>query len=149
MPFPRLVERVDDLAADLDDRVVVQHGEPERTLEHAEGLAYCSPEEFESYLEEAALVVCHAGTGTIMECLKKGTRLLVVPRRQEFGEVTYDHQLKAAEMWADRADVTCVHDVEDLDSLVADYESKVSVGSTGEDSELVDTLRADLVAHVD
>lgn len=148
MPFPRLVDYVDELAGDMDERVVIQHGEPDRTLENAEGLAYCSPEEFHDYLDEAALVICHAGTGTILECLRKETRLLVVPRRQEYGEVTYDHQLKAAEMWANQANVTCAEDMEELGALLDDYESKVTVGRVPEQSGLVDTLHADLAAHV-
>ncbi|EPY28522.1 beta-1,4-N-acetylglucosaminyltransferase [Strigomonas culicis] len=60
-------------------------------------------------LARAALVLTHAGAGTILECLHAHRRLLVVPNR----ELMSDHQLELAEVLEQQGYLFCV-DVADL-----------------------------------
>ena len=94
-PFDRLIDWVDGWleggAAGLV-RCLIQSGasRPPRIAEHRDYLAY---QEMEAYVNEAAVVVCHGGPGSVMMCRWAGKRPIVVPRRHDLGEHVDDHQV--------------------------------------------------------
>ena len=67
-------------------------------------------------MEEAQTVVTHAGVGSVLTALLNGTRPIVVPRLQRFGEAVDDHQLEFGRRASEAGFVTLV---EDTDTLVA------------------------------
>lgn len=59
------------------------------------------PEEMDEATEQAAYVVCHAGSGMIARALHAGRTPLVMPRRRRFGEHVDDHQVQLADRLAE------------------------------------------------
>ena len=100
-PFDRLIRWVDGwVEAGGRERAscFVQHGTSKAPpwngtagLGHSEYLAH---DEMSTRTAEATAVVCHGGPGTIMDCLKVGTKPIVVPRRHAEGEHVDDHQVR-------------------------------------------------------
>jgi UDP-N-acetylglucosamine transferase subunit ALG13 len=94
-PFDRLVGWVDRwLARGGADRVecVVQHGTA-AAPRWGTGVAYLDHNELRGLFARAAVVVCHAGPATVVECRRLGRVPIVVPRRPEYGEHVDNHQV--------------------------------------------------------
>ena len=65
-------------------------------------------------MEQARVVVCHAGVGSIMLARRCGKRPIVVPRRLHLGEAVDDHQLPIARRLHANGVVTLLEDVDRL-----------------------------------
>jgi len=150
-PFVRLVETVDRVAPDLDERVFVQAGAtlPDYTPENVEYTDYVSREEYDRLVDEARVFVTHAGTGSIITALEAGTPPLLVPRKAERGEHTDDQQLETAAGWEKRAGLSVARSTDELESMlredaVATPDLRAGDGDAAP-ADLADTI-ADILA---
>lgn len=80
MPFVRMAEAVDMLAAQVDEPVIVQTGHTGYAYRHAKAFAFCTKEEMQRHLQEARIVVLQGGWGAINEAMALGKRIVVMPR---------------------------------------------------------------------
>jgi UDP-N-acetylglucosamine transferase subunit ALG13 len=94
--FERLVRAADELAHDLDERMVIQFGSSKHVPQHAEHFAFTSGEEMEGLMREARVVVAHAAAGTVLLALRECKPLVVVPRLRALHEIFDDHQRQLA-----------------------------------------------------
>ena len=102
-PFNRLVQTIDELKRDgvITDNVIMQTGfstyEPK----------YCQWDKLIPYgqmiknVENARIVITHGGTGAIIGAVKKGKKVIAVPRRAKYGEHVDDHQLQLIKQFDD------------------------------------------------
>jgi UDP-N-acetylglucosamine transferase subunit ALG13 len=98
-PFDRVVRWLDAWLEDgANDRVrcLVQHGasEPSSIAPSRDFLTY---DEMDEAIQDAAVIVSHAGPGTIMMVAEAGKVPLVVPRARALGEHVDDHQVLFAQ----------------------------------------------------
>jgi UDP-N-acetylglucosamine transferase subunit ALG13 len=94
-PYKRLLTLVADAAARgvLPTPVRVQTGAAGGwTAPGIDSDQWLSREEMEAELQNAEVIVCHAGAGTIATALEAGRRPLVLARRPELGEHIDEHQ---------------------------------------------------------
>lgn len=98
LPFDRLFRVVDEAIEQglIDEPVFGQIGEGKYEPKNFEFARFVDKAEFDRYVKEASLVLGHAGIGVIIQALESGTPLLVLPRRQKFGEHVNDHQVATA-----------------------------------------------------
>ena len=52
-------------------------------------------------MNKAAVVITHGGTGAIIGAVKKGKKVIAVPRRAKYGEHVDDHQLQLVSQFRD------------------------------------------------
>src|SRR6187551_132383 len=99
LPFDRLFRVVDEAveAGVITDKVIGQIGESQYEPKNYEFQRFVDKLEFDQYVEQATLVIAHAGIGVIMQALESKTPLLVLPRRFELGEHVNNHQVSTAE----------------------------------------------------
>lgn len=119
-PFNRLLELVDRLVEEgiLQGEVFAQTGHCGYVPRHYSHVDFLSPEEYDRCIARAELVIAHAGVGTIMSCLSRRKRLIVVPRTAAHGEHVDDHQFEIAEEFAQRGYLLCVGDYDSLKAAV-------------------------------
>lgn len=117
--FARLVRAVDRIAADTGERAIMQIGMGTTRPEHTESFDFRSREEMASLYREARVVVAHAGIGTVIEVLRAGAPLIVVPRLQAFGEHNNDHQCDLARAVERRGWGRAVDNTDDLPQALA------------------------------
>jgi beta-1,4-N-acetylglucosaminyltransferase len=115
--FDRLLKAVSSL--ELDERVVVQCGPGRSLVPRAVCVDYFGFADFECLIQEARVVVSHAGIGTVALCLQHGRRPFLVPRRRSLGEAADDHQLGFARRLAADGLAIAVEDVDELDAALA------------------------------
>ena len=124
LPFPRLVEAVLALKASgrLEHRVLLQIGDGEMPTDVPEDVEIVRTIGFDrvrALLEEADIVVCHAGTGSLITGLAAGCHVIAMPRRFDLGEHYDDHQQEITAAFAQRGLISVAREASDLDALVA------------------------------
>lgn len=129
IPFDRLLRAFDGVH--VDERLVVQHGASTIRPRHAECVAFLSYKEFVELMENARVVVTHAGVGSIMTALAARKRPMVVPRLGSLDEAVDDHQVPFARRACELGLVTLVENVDLLASAIADYEPRRQMPPSG------------------
>ncbi len=116
--FNRLVEAFDKLKAngDITDNVVAQIGDGSFKPENLEAMDYCALSQFSNYMNQANIIVSHAGIGTIFQAVELGKPLIAVPRKAELGECDDDHQMATARQLEQEGKILVAYEVSDLSS---------------------------------
>jgi len=115
LPFERLVRAVDEWARDNpSEEVFIQIGETEYEPRHAPFARMIPMTEYRQRLRDCDLFVAHVGMGSIFQALEDRKQTLMLPRHQEWGEHTTDHQLHTAERFGHLPGLKVVDTVEDL-----------------------------------
>jgi len=137
--FERLVQEMDEIAGRIDEETVMQIGETTYEPKNARYFRFTSNEEIDRLYEDARVVVCHAGVGSILTALEHGKPVIAVPRRKKYGEHVDDHQLEIARELEKERMITVVCDVGDLENVLDDV-STVSKTLVENEGELVKAL---------
>lgn len=144
--FPRLVEAVLALkrTGGLPERVILQVGDmpmpadlPPEVEVHRE-LPF---DMVQAILRDAAFVVCHGGTGSLITALRAGCRTIAMPRRFLLGEHYDDHQEEITAAFAARGLIEVVLDAEALGAGIAAARARAPVMATTDLAPLSDYLR--------
>ncbi|WP_170319437.1 glycosyltransferase [Polyangium spumosum] len=123
VPFDRLLRWVDEATSALPVPVegVCQRG-PSRVRPGAlTPREHLSRAEFEREMNDADVVICHAGVGTLSDAIRRGHRPIVAPRRAAFGEIVNDHQLEIVAALGDEGRVEVVEDAGSLRAALLRY----------------------------
>lgn len=112
--FNRLVDAIDDWAAGHDEPVVAQIGSSTSEPAHCRWFRFAPPAEIGRLIDEARVVVSHAGAGSLLGAIMSGRPVIAVPRRAIHGEVADDHQLELCDALGAAGLVQPVLDLADL-----------------------------------
>lgn len=94
--FDRLFETLDALCAShvIDgDQLVAQTGNLNYEIRNFDHFKYTTNEQMADFIDQAEIIICHAGTGTVIGALEKGKKVIVFPRLKKFNEHLNDHQM--------------------------------------------------------
>lgn len=144
--FERLVQAVDELAAGLDERVMLQYGSSRYRPRFAEGFEYTSSQEMERLTGQARVVVCHAAAGSILLALRHSRPVVAVPRLKRFGEHMDDHQLQLARVLEAQGKAQAVYEISAENLKSAILRAGSGQARSDPDRQLVKALQAKLGA---
>jgi UDP-N-acetylglucosamine transferase subunit ALG13 len=97
LPFDRMVRTVDQWAGtQKDEAVFAQIGPAEYRPKNMPWAEFLDADECRRKVEQADLVVAHAGMGSILTALELAKPVVVMPRLSALGEHRNDHQLATA-----------------------------------------------------
>ena len=118
--FDRLMRAVEKMRSSVlkDEYLFVQYGNSRVVPSNCGAVSFVSREEFDKLIQEASLVITHGGAGSIGKCLLAGKKPVVVPRRQEFGEIVNDHQLELVRELEGQGRIYAVYDIACLPDAV-------------------------------
>lgn len=110
--FDRLLKKLDELieAGVVTEPVIAQIGASTYLPQHYEYVRFMDREEFAATMDRCDTVVTHGGTGVIITAVKKGKKVIAVPRLAKYGEHVDDHQLQL------------LHQFDELQIICACYE---------------------------
>ena len=123
LPFPRLIDAMEAIAAKSDERILAQTGAETGAAArwpHLELHSTLRPEAFEAAFREARLIVGHAGIGTVLSAQRFRKPLILLPRRTALGEHRNDHQMATARQLDGRQGLTIAWEADALAALVAE-----------------------------
>ena len=89
-----LFHKMVEIAPVYPGEIMFQGHIPESTNLPFKHETMLSKEEYNDYLRQAELVICHAGIGTIHDCFMLKKKALVVPRKKARREHFNNHQME-------------------------------------------------------
>lgn len=150
LPFPRLVDYVTRAHADglVPGNLVVQVGDNVALPAGIDAHHSLPFEAVQDILRRADVVICHAGTGSLITALREGCHVIAVPRLHALGEHYDDHQAEIAEMFAARGLVQLVTDEASFRAALANLPQRTPVSATTDPAALIDFLAGWLAAEM-
>ena len=114
--FHRLLEKMDELINKgiINEKVIVQSGYTNYESKNMRVFDLIPQEELERYQEQADLIITHGGVGSIVSSIKKGKKVIAVPRLGKYNEHVNDHQVEIIESFNEKGYIIGLHDVSEL-----------------------------------
>lgn len=119
--FNRLLSAVDRLVAagKITDEVFAQIGSSDYVPQHFSSRPFLDQEDFAARLDWADIVLTHGGTGVIINAVKRGKKVIAVPRLARYGEHVDDHQTELLQQFQELDLICRWDDCDTLDEAVA------------------------------
>lgn len=124
--FNRLLKQVDELIEkrNIIDEVFAQIGVSDYKPKNYKYKDFMTQDEFNDYISKADIVITHAGTGVIINSIKKEKKVIGIPRLAKFGEHVDDHQIQLIKEFTEMNLISAVYDVEDLNNEIRKIKDK-------------------------
>jgi UDP-N-acetylglucosamine transferase subunit ALG13 len=119
-PFDNLIREVDRLkgCGFVKDDVFIQLGSCNHIPEYCSYNRWLPFNEMVDNINNASIIISHAGAGTTLLCIELGKRPILVTRKKKYGEHLDDHQILFAEMM-EKLDLAIIaYDVKDLELCI-------------------------------
>jgi UDP-N-acetylglucosamine transferase subunit ALG13 len=142
--FDRMVDAADRVAVALpQEEVFIQIGTNRRCPNRAKWERWLPYEAFVQRVEDARIVVTHAGAGSLLSCAWRSKVAVAMPRRQDYGEHVDNHQVEFAQRMAAMGHALIAETPEELCALVLNYEPSLgrSNGTSVSAPPLVESLK--------
>lgn len=137
--FDRLLEAVDGL--DINEDIFAQIGYSGYKPKNYKYKNFLDKEEFDKAMDKANVVITHGGTGAIINAVKKGKRVIAVPRLAKYKEHVDDHQLQLVRQFKN-LDLICeCLDVKKLKEALCEVKSKEYKKYESNTQKIIDSIR--------
>lgn len=97
--FDRLLQAVDKLQT--GEEIFAQIGYSEYKPKHFKYKKFLDRDEFDKIMDLSNIVITHGGTGAIIGAVKKGKKVIAVPRLKKYGEHVDDHQIQLVNQFSE------------------------------------------------
>lgn len=114
--FDRLLKKLDELVECeiIKEHIYAQIGASTYEPLHFNFVRFMDRERFSEVMDSCTTVITHGGTGVIISAVKKGKKVIAVPRLEKFGEHVDDHQLQLLHQFDDLGIICACYDTEQL-----------------------------------
>lgn len=148
--FNRLLKKVDELIENgtITEPVFAQIGASDYVPKHYDYQTFLDRETFSDYMSRCDTVITHGGTGAIIGAVKKGKKVIAVPRRAKYAEHVDDHQLQLIEQFYDLNLICACEDVEELDMALTDAKERQFAAYVSNTDAVIQSISAYL-AQID
>ena len=114
--FERLLKKMDELIEKkiIDEKVIVQSGYTNYESKNMRIFDLIPQEELERYQEQADLIITHGGVGSIVSSIKKGKKVIAIPRLHRYHEHVNDHQKQIVESFDKKGYIIGIQRIDEL-----------------------------------
>lgn len=134
--FNRLIEYMDQWAAEHDENVIAQISDGSYTPKNMKWDRFLNGEQYNKNINEASVFVSHAGMGNIISAREQQTPIIVMNRQFKLGEHRNDHQADGLK-WMGKLDGVYTASTQDelnnhlanIDKLQLESSSSTTVGN--------------------
>ena len=123
-PFNRLLKKVDDLIDKkvVADEVIGQTGHSDYRPRYYSGSDFFEEEEFYALIDRCEILITHGGIGTITKGLLLKKKVIIVPRRKEYGEHIDNHQMEIGERFSEMGYTVFCRDPDRLEDALKEID---------------------------
>ena len=107
----------------ITDEVIVQAGFTKFESKDMKVIDFIDKEELSKLQDRADLIITHGGVGSIISSLKKGKKVIVVPRLKKYGEHVNNHQIQIARRFEQEGYVKHVINLKHLEKVIKSIDS--------------------------
>ena len=118
--FHRLLEEVQKNIdnGNIKDEVIVQKGYTKFESPDMKIYDQVSAEKMKELVKQADLIITHGGVGSIVSSIKKGKKVIAVPRLHEYHEHVNDHQKQIVELFGQKGYIIGISGVNELEEAI-------------------------------
>lgn len=140
--FNRLLRKIDELILSgvIKEDVFAQTGSSDYIPQTFPYKAFLDRNEFADQLNMCNTVITHGGTGAIIGAVKKGKKVIAVPRLVKFGEHIDDHQLQLLKEFEDMGIIEACFDLDNLEIAIITSKHKDYSAYTSNTSVIIDDI---------
>lgn len=123
--FHRLLEEIEKNIqnGNITDKVIVQAGFTKYESDKMEIFSMIPKEELDKLIDEASLVISHGGVGSMMSAIRKGKKVIAVPRQKKYGEHVNDHQIEIIETFKKQGIIIGINQVSQLSHALKEVQN--------------------------
>lgn len=124
--FNRLLRAIDELCTEgqIGEAVFAQTGYSDYVPKRYPYKHFLNHQEFEEIMDKANIVIAHGGTGAIIGAVKRGKKVIAVPRLAKYQEHVDDHQLQLLEQFSEMNLIHVCLGCGDLGKAIAEVRNK-------------------------
>lgn len=142
--FNRLLATLDGLieAGFIRDEVFAQTGYSTYEPKHFGFKDFVSMDLFEAYVERASVIISHGGAGSLIASVKRGKKVIGVPRRKKYGEHVNDHQVELIEQFTSRGYILSIMEMSEMKQVLEEIENFIPHPYQSGNAEILKVLDA-------
>lgn len=107
--------------SNIKDKIVVQAGgSSDYKSDKMEIIKFVSMDEMDKLLDEADIVITHGGSGSILSAIKKGKKVLAIPRLSKYHEHINDHQTEIVSEYVKEGYILDIKEDDNIDDRIKD-----------------------------
>ncbi len=114
--FRRLLDAVEKI--NINEKIVAQIGSTEFESKKMEIHKFMTIDEFNKNMEDARIIITHAGVGTIILGLKLHKKMIVAAREKKYKEHVNDHQKQILNVFSQDGYILPLENFDDLEELI-------------------------------
>lgn len=96
--FKRLLDYIEN--SDIEDEIIVQAGYTQYKSKKMKIFDFIDHDKMNEYVKKANLIITHGGTGSIIEPLKEGKKIIACARLSKYGEHVDNHQTELVDLFS-------------------------------------------------
>ncbi len=118
--FHRLLEEIEKLKKQgkINQEIMVQAGYTKYKSDYMQIFDFTSKEDLEKLNEKAEYIITHGGVASIQTAIRRGKKVIAVPRLHEYQEHVNDHQKEIVNLFADKGYIIGISGVEELEQAI-------------------------------
>ena len=137
--FHRLLEEVQKNIENkkIKEDVIVQKGYTKFESQDMKMYTEISIDELNKLIDQADLIITHGGVGSIISSIKKGKKVIAVPRLEKYKEHVNDHQKDIVETFNQSGYIIGIENVEQLGEALDKVESFIPKKYISDNSKML------------
>lgn len=137
--FNRLLQKVDVLVEQgvMSEEVFAQTGYSDYVPQHYTYKQFLNRDEFAEMEGKADVVISHGGSGAIIGAVKKGKKVLAVPRLAKYREHVDDHQIQLIKEFDSMGIIEACYEIDGLAEAYANMRKKVYQNYNSNTAEII------------
>lgn len=140
--FNRLLEAVDKAveSSEIADELFAQIGSSYYKPKNFNHIEFLNHDEFNGCIEQCNTVITHGGTGVIVNSIKRGKKVIAVPRLAKYNEVVDDHQIQLVREFEKMGMITACYDCEKIAEAIQQSKNKEIVTYQSNTDNLIQSI---------
>jgi len=145
-PFNRLIKAVDEWVGKNNETAFAQIAEGDYLPKHMQWERFLDAQAYNDTLEQASLIVAHAGMGNIITACEKQIPIIVMNRQYKLGEHRNDHQADGLTWMGQLAGVYTASNNEELLSYLDNHSSleQPQLAESSQRNELIQYINSQI-----
>lgn len=119
--FKRLLDYIEK--SNINDEIIVQSGYTKYKSKKMKIYEFISYDKMQEYTKKSKFIITHGGTGSIVESLQMGKRVIACARKKKYNEHADDHQEEIVDALAEDGYILKLDEKAKLDNLIKKMES--------------------------
>lgn len=124
--FNRLLKKIDELIENkiIKEEVFAQIGTSDYKPNNYKYVDFMHADAFAEMEGKADILITHGGTGAIIGAVKKGKKVIAVPRLAQYGEHVDDHQVQLLRQFDEMGIIEACYEPDSLDLNIKEIKDK-------------------------